>query len=167
MSQRAELLEYRLYFTEDRKDVSFAIGELSETWTEQTLRERFAGLPIHCQPNPGAGLGDLACAVDVKSYNGLPALFISFFFEAGQLQQVSVNVPWWKHDAAYARLRQWLGPPHASQVFPHSGVRLHGWQLAGGAGVFFNRDASLNPLEWSAIQWRSASSCAALPCFGS
>lgn len=164
-AQREAIREHQLYFTQDRKDVSFQLSDLSEAWTEKNLREKFSGIPLNCYPNPGEGLGDLGCALDTKSFNGVPALFISFFFVSGRLQQVSINVPWWKHQAAYNHLVASIGRQTASQLFPHSGVRLHGWSLPSGAAVFYNRDKSLNPLSWNAINWRSASSCAADGCF--
>lgn len=164
-TQRENIREHQLYFTQDRKDVSFQLSDLSEAWTEKTLREKFVGIPLSCYPNPGEGLGDLGCALDTKSFNGVPALFISFFFASGHLQQVSINVPWWKHKAAYSYLVASMGRQTASQLYPHSGVRLHGWNLPSGAAVFYNRDKSLNPLLWNAINWRSASSCAADECF--
>jgi hypothetical protein len=165
MTQFDVLREYKLYLTEDRKDVAFQLTELSEAWTERTLRERFAGLPMRCYPNPGEGLGDQGCIVDTKSYNGIPAMFISFFFSSGHLNQVSINVPWWNHRVAFERLRVSLGAPTASQLFPHSGIRLHGWQLPSGAVVLYNRDRSINPLQWNAIYWRSAAACREQPCF--
>lgn len=164
-TQREAIREHQLYFTEDRKDVVFHLSELSETWTEKKLREKFTGIPLNCYPNPGEGLGDLACALDTKSFNGVPALFISFFFTSGHLQQVSINIPWWKHQAAYDYLVASMGRQAASQFFPYAGVRLHGWNLPSGAAVFYNRDKSVNPLSWNAINWRSASSCAAEGCF--
>lgn len=165
MTQRAAIREHQLYFTEDRKDVAFQISDLSEEWTERTLREKFPGIPVNCFPNPGEDLGDLGCVLDTKSFNGVPALFISFFFASGRLQQVSINVPWWKHQVAYDYLIGSIGRQTASQLLPHSGIRLHGWSLPSGAAVFYNRDKSLNPLVWNAINWRSASSCAAEGCF--
>lgn len=165
MTQREAIREHQLYFTENRQDVAFQFAELSEAWTERTLREKFAGYPIHCYPNPGDGLGDLGCVMDTKSFNGIPALFVSFFFASGHLQQISINVPWWEHQAAYRYLIASIGPQTASQLFPHAGVRLYGWQLPAGAAVFYNRDKSLNPLLWNAINWRSASSCMSNSCF--
>ena len=40
---------------------------------------------------------DRACAVDVKSYNDVPVLFISFFLSSDRLTNASFNVPWWAH----------------------------------------------------------------------
>lgn len=165
MAPAESIREHQLYFSEDRKDVRFELAELSEAWTEKTLREKFSGIPINCFSNRGEGLGDRACVIDTKSFNGLPALFIPFFFDSGRLQQVSINVPWWKHDAGYNYVVASIGLPASSQLLPHSGVRLHGWRLPSGAAVFYNRDKSLNPLMWNAINWRSASSCATKRCF--
>lgn len=165
MTQRAAIREHQLYFTEPRRDVIFELSELSEEWSEETLRKKFPDIAPNCEDLSGSGLGDVACVIDTKSFNGVPALFISFFFSSGRLQQVSINVPWWRHRTARDYLDTSLGAPTASQIFPHSGVRLHGWHLSDGSAVFYNRDMSINPLEWNAIYWRSASSCARTNCF--
>jgi hypothetical protein len=163
--EKDRLREHWLFFTEDRTAVTFDFIELSESWTVDTLRQRFSGSPIRCYPNPGDGLGDLGCIVDTMSHNGVPSLFISFFFASGHLQQVSVNIPWWNHSEAYSKLTTTFGEPLASQLLPYHGVRLQGWRMADGAGLFYNRDRAINPLDWNAIYWRSASSCKASPCF--
>jgi len=164
ISQKAKIEEYRLYFTQDRKPATFAFTELSEDWTEKTLQEKFAGFPIHCSPYRGPLPVQRACGVDVATHNGVPALFVSFFFSGGRLHQAIVNVPWWSRGAAQDSLVATLGQPAASQIFPHAGVRLHGWTLPGGAAVFLNRDRPWNPLEWNGIYWSSPSACAAAGC---
>lgn len=163
--QRDVLTEYKLYFTQDRKAASLDLAALSEDWTERTVRERFAGYPIICVKYQGPLPVQRACAVDVASANGVPALYISFFFASGRLDQVSINVLWWYHQTAYQSLANTFGPPSGSQPLPISGVRLHGWKLANGAAVFLNRDRSLNPLQWSSIYWRSELACKTGPCF--
>lgn len=164
MTQKDALIEHKLYFTEDRKEISFQFSEMSEKWTIKMLRDRFPGHTLNCQPNPGEMLGDMGCVLDAKSFNGVPALFISFFFSSNHLQQIAVNIPWWKHQVAYEYLQTTMGKPAASQLFPHSGVRLHGWILTDGTAVFYNRDKSINPLRWNTIYWQSASLCAANRC---
>ncbi|WP_374510858.1 hypothetical protein [Niveibacterium sp.] len=165
ITQRAAIREHQLYFTEPRRSVAFELSDLTEEWSEATLRERFPDIPPNCEGISEPGLGDVVCVLDTKSFNGVPALFISFFFASGRLQQVSINVPWWRHQAARDYLDTSLGEPSASQIFPHSGVRLHGWRLSNGAAVFYNRDMSINPLEWNAIYWQSASLCERAGCF--
>lgn len=164
-SQSDNLLEYRLYFTEDRKPAHLSLLELNESWTEASLRQRFAGYPVVCDPYQGELPVQRACAVDVSSLNDVSALFVSFFFAEGSLRHVSVNVPWWAHKAALRSLITSFGPPTASQLLPHSGVRLHAWSLVNGSAVFLNRDLPLNPLSWNGIHWRSASSCLNQNCF--
>lgn len=164
-SQARILNEYRLYFTAQRKPATLDLASLSEEWTETRLRERFAQFPVSCHPYQGSLPVQRACAVDVSSANGVPALYISFFFAAGRLDQVSVNVPWWSHGRASEYLVSTFGSPAASQLFPHGGVRLHGWRLRNGAAIFFNRDRPINPLQWNAIYWRSASACRHQGCF--
>ena len=79
-AERKEIREHKLYFTEDRKNVVFQLSELSEAWSENTLRERFKDIPLNCFLNPGNDLGDLVCILDTKSFNGVPALLFPFSF---------------------------------------------------------------------------------------
>lgn len=165
LTQKANLHEYYLYFTEDRSPITFQFSELSERWTEQTLHERFSSLPLTCQSariNPRV---DRACAVDVKSHNGVPAMFVSFFFASGHLQEVAVSVPLWARSKAHGSLVAALGRPSGRQLLPHDGVRLTGWELQDGSAVFLNRDMQLLPPYRNAIYWRSSSACAADGCF--
>ena len=165
LAQKNYLNEYWLYFTEQRKPASFNFLELSESWTERSLRERFSGYPIGCYQYQGDLPVDRACGVDVSSHNGVPALYISFFFADGHLDQVSVNIPWWSHGTALKSMVAAFGQPTASQSRFRAGVRLHGWPLRNGAALFFNRDRPVNPLTWNAIYWRSASTCQKGGCF--
>lgn len=165
LSQAGNLKEYRRYFTETRKPVSLDLSALSEEWTESRLKEQFRGHPVKCYPYQGPLAVQRACAVEVSSMNGVPTLYMSFFFMGGHLDQVSVNVPWWSHQAAYEHLVTSLGSPLASQFLPRNGVRLHGWRLGNGSAVFLNRDRSINPLDWNAIYWRSATGCKHEACF--
>lgn len=164
LSQNRNIEEYRLYFTQNRKPVTFSFTELSEDWTEKTIQAKFSGFPITCTPYHGPLPVQRACGVDVASHNGVPTLFVSFFFSAGHLKQAVVNVPWWSHRAAYSSLVATMGQPVASQVLPHDGVRLHGWRLPDGATLFLNRDRPLNPLTWNAIYWSSPSACPVTGC---
>ena len=164
-SQAGNLKEYKLYFTENRKPASLDILALSEEWTESSLKERFRGHPVRCYPYQGPLAVQRACAAEVSSANGVPTLYISFFFVGGLLDQVSVNVPWWSHRAAYEHLVTSFGSPTTSQFFPRYGVRLHGWRLGNGSAVFLNRDRPINPLDWNAIYWRSATGCKHEACF--
>lgn len=163
--QAGNLTEYRLYFTTDRKPATLDLLSLSEDWTESRLRAQFAEFPVGCHPYQGPLPVQRACAVDVRSANGVPALYMSFFFTRGRLSQVAINVPWWSHQSAYQYLVATLGKPVASQLLPRSGVRLHGWQLGNGSAVFFNRDRPFNPLHWNAIYWRSPTECRHEGCF--
>lgn len=152
--------EYVRYFSETRGPAHFEFAALSEQWTEATLAERFAGHPVSCHPYGGAPPLDRACAVRVTSHNGVPTLFMAFFFGGGRLQQVSVNIPWWSLASAQGSLSERMGPPQGVQDQPHGGVRLVGWTLPGGAALFVNRDRDPNPLVWNAIQWFSPALCA-------
>lgn len=165
LTQKVNLNEYYLYLTEDRQPIAFQFSELSEDWTEQAIQERFSGLPLSCQSARVNPRIDRACAVDVKSHNGVPAMFISFFFASGHLQEVAVNMPLWSREAARDSLVAALGRPSGAQLLPYDGVRLVGWQLHNGSAVFLNRGMPLMPPYRNAIYWRSSSACEADGCF--
>lgn len=162
---RGNIEEYRLYFFSDRQALVFDYSDLSEDWTERTLHERFQGFPIRCFHEAGNHLGDRVCGLDAKSHNGVPVLFLSFFFSFGRLSHVSINVPWWSHAEGRRVIETALGPPVAAQFLPVGGVRLLGWRLPQGAALFYNRDKDTNPLVWNAIFWKSATACGTNRCF--
>jgi hypothetical protein len=164
-SQRSTIQEYREHFLGDRKGTSFSLSELSGEWSERTVQKRFAEHPVWCGRYEGTLAADRACGVKIKSYNGVPAVYLAFFFNAAQLRQVAISLPSWAHADAYKKLVAEYGVPYASQLLPAEGVRLHGWRLPDGAGLFFNRDRPLNPLETNAIYWRSATECRSTGCF--
>jgi hypothetical protein len=161
VTQKANLNEYYLYLSEDRKPIAFQFKELSEDWTEQALRERFSGLPLTCRIARVNARVDRACFVDVNSHNGVPAMFVSFFFASGRLQEVAVSVPLWSLEVARDSLVAALGRPSGMQLIPHDGVRLVGWELQDGSAVFLNRDMQFLPPFRNAIYWRSSSACKA------
>lgn len=161
-TQKSHLNEYYLYLTEDRKDASFAFSELSEDWSEQYIKERFSGYAMSCHPYKN---GARACGVDVKSHNGVPAMFISFFLVSDHLQEVAVNLPLWSRSEAEQSLLHTLGSPISAQLLPRHGVRLVGWKLFEGSAVFLNQDPNLLPPFRNSIYWRSASACNKGGCF--
>lgn len=159
------LQEYRLYLTEPRVAASLPWRELNTSWNESNVRQRFAGLPVRCYAD-GSGMpgATRTCAVDLRSLNGVPAMYANFFFSQKGLLRVAIAIPWWSHSAGFASLHQEFGEPAATQTHSFAGVRLHGWKLADGAGVFCSADRPINPLEPSSIQWVSAEACGAAPC---
>jgi hypothetical protein len=164
---RDNLSEYIAYLTEDRKPVELSFGELSEDWTEEQVKVRFAAVPVQCyaNPDPSMVLGDRVCSVGVKANNGVPTFLMSFFFSSGRLSSASYVIPWWAHRQGRNSIVAAYGRPAAAQLLPWAGVRLVGWQLPGGAALFYNRDRPINPLEWNSMFWNSASACAKRGCF--
>lgn len=160
-----EAEEYRRYLSEDRPAIALGYEELSGDWTERTLKERFPNLNVRCYTDGSHGLGDRACALDVVSNNGVPTMFISFFFAHGHLNAAAFNVPWWAHGDALDDIVAKYGEPYAAQLLPHSGVRLMGWKLSDGRALFYNRDRDINPLIWNSVFWNSAEHCARNRCF--
>ncbi|WP_280815111.1 hypothetical protein [Variovorax sp. TBS-050B] len=163
--QRARLEEYREHFFGNSKSTFFSVSELSEEWTEATVRQRFAEHPVWCGRYQGDLPVDRACGVKIKSYNGIPALYLALFFKDAKLQQMAISLPWWAQGKAYRNVVAEHGAPSASQPRSFSGVRLHGWRLPDGGGLFLNRDRPFNPLDTNAIYWRSATECRTRGCF--
>lgn len=108
-----------------------------------------------------------ACSIDVKSHNGVPALYIAFFFKQDRLQFVSVNIPRWSLRDAKENLNRQFGSSVAIQLIRHNGVRLEGWHLSNGSGLFLNRDQSDDFFSWNSILWVNTSICKDNGCFKS
>jgi hypothetical protein len=157
--KRGVIEEYWLYFTEKRQAMTLDFSELSGDWSEDDLYRRFNEYPIYCRTYIGGLDVDRACGIYVKSYNSVPALFVSFFFVKGKLFLVSVNVPRWSYRKAYKNLTARFGVPDARQFFMHNGVKLAGWQLKSGAGLFVNVEPPRDLLSWGAILWMSEQAC--------
>jgi hypothetical protein len=152
--------EHWRYLTEKRPSVFLPFDEISDEWSEDQLKAQFPSLTLRCYDNrPGEYVGTRSCFADVGAVNGTEAMNISFYFSEGHLNDLAVNVPWWAHGKAYARLVATFGSPVASQKVAHAGVRLHGWKLPNGSSLFFNRDRAANPMQWSGIVWRSKRVC--------
>ena len=56
------------------------------------LKQRFAGLRLECAEQQSS-LGDYVCWTDLKTFNGMQAKEVTFFFEAGLFNQVRVTFP--------------------------------------------------------------------------
>lgn len=160
-----EAREYQRYLSEDRPAITLRYDELSGEWTEQSLKERFQKLGVRCTSDAPRGIGDRACSIDVISNNGVPTLYIAFFFTKGRLNAASFNIPWWAHNDALDNLAATYGLPYGEQDRAYSGVRLIGWKLPGGGALFYNRDRDINPMMWSSVFWNSAEHCARERCF--
>jgi len=157
--------EYKLYFTESRKSAELPWDQISETWSEAEVSRHFESYPVRCEPDY-TGIPQITriCTVDVKSFNGAPALYVSFMFAGSTLHRVATMVPWWSHAAGFAALQSSYGPPRATQHKWRSGVRLHGWRLPSGAAIFYNRDRPFNPLEPNSAQWVGPTACSQTSC---
>ena len=156
-----QVRENRLYLTEKRPGLDFRFDALSQNWSEADLRKQFEGKPIKCYSNQQTGgLGDKVCNVDIASHNGARAMGAAFFFDQGRLDNVRVSVPWWAHDQMLQTTLRLYGTPSAAQPRRIGGLRLVGWKLPDGSGLFYNIDRHVNPLMWSAVYWRSGRACA-------
>lgn len=161
-----EVREFHLHFTTHRPQANFHLGFLSDQWSEEDLRHQLGWLNFQCYANaPGRYLDDRSCFADIRAFNQVTAMSLSFFFAGGQLNRAAVQLPSWHHEEGFHMLMRMLGRPTGAQAKFSAGVRLIGWQLADGAAVYYNRDRPLNPLERNGIFWVSARHCRASPCF--
>jgi hypothetical protein len=161
-----QLREYRLYFTESRPTTVLSYETMSQDWSEEEVKAQMQGITLRCYDNrPGEYLDQRSCFADVSSHNGIPAMSLAFYFAAGKLNHMTVQVPWWKHRALARSMLAAYGELTGAQAVPVAGVRLVGWQLRSGNAIFMNRDQPLNPLTWSMVMWSSARSCEPRGCF--
>lgn len=163
-SYSGEAREYQRYLSEDRPAITLRYDELSGDWTEQALQARFPKM-VGCYSDAPQGLGDRVCSINLLSNNGVPTLYVAFFFSKGRLNAAAFNIPWWAHNKALDNLVATYGQPYAEQDQAYSGVRLIGWTLPEGGALFYNRDRDINPLVWSSVFWNSPEYCAREHCF--
>ncbi len=136
---------------------SLDLQDIQGGLTEAEIKQRFFTLPLHCSNNhiSGSKLGDRVCYTELKTYDGLPASFIVFFFHNGGLSSLKIDVPWRIHRKMKHRLFQHYGRPFVNDLLPLHGVRLVGWKLLHG-NLIYNLDPHINPLQWNTIYWISA-----------
>jgi hypothetical protein len=159
------LTEYRLYLTEERKDLELPWNRLSQSFTEADLRKLADPIPLRCgRDHTGIPGAVRSCTAYLRTWNGVPTMYANFLFGEVGLVHVATGVPWWSYMSARRELRKSLGLPLVTQSEPRAGVRLHGWQLPGGSTIFFNADLPKDPREPNSVQWRSATSCDGRPC---
>lgn len=101
---------------------------------------------------PGFSLGDRACYRKARSYLGVQAQGVAFFFRGGALESAKVDVPNHQHRAMGQALHKRYGPPTVVQRRARARDRLVGWKVPQG-NVFYNRDRSANPDEQSMVYW--------------
>ena len=161
-----QLEEYWLYATQSRPSTVLSYETMSQDWSEEEVKSRMHGIAFRCYDNrPGEYLDQRSCFADVSSHNGVAAMSLAFYFAAGKLNHMTVQVPWWKHRALARSMLAAYGQLTGAQAAPVADVRLVGWQLRSGNAIFMNRDQPLNPLTWSMVMWSSARSCEPNGCF--
>ena len=161
------LREYRLYFTQSRPGTVLSYEEMSQEWSEEEVKAKLPSVEFRCYDNgPGEYLDDRSCFGDVSSHNGVAALSLAFYFAKGKLNHMTVQVPWWRAGALENLMLSAYGRPAVVQDEPVQDVRLVGWKLRSGGGVFTNRDMPLNPLSWNMVLWSSQRACELKGCFG-
>lgn len=153
--QRDGLRVHERYFSESRPDAVLDFMQLSERWTEATLREAFPSVPVTCYDYAATLTADRACVLEAHSVNSIPTLYSTFFFRAGGLQHISFNVPWWAQADARRALTRAFGAPYALPAPTKQGTLLDEWRPANGSTLVMNRRRSWNPLEWNSIMWRA------------
>ena len=142
--------------TNGEEDVSGLFVSLGENVGEQAIVASTPALRFRCGAMPLANraLGDRYCWAYVRSYEGVRALGVAYFFRQGRLESAKVDIPWWLHGLMANRLRHQFGEPTMIQHLPVGNQRLEGWRVANGV-ILYNRDPDLNPLQTNTVFWMS------------
>lgn len=136
--------------------VVLQVDKLSAALAEADVKALLPQVPLRCDPlgREDIELGDRVCDADIRSFNGVRAYRLAFFFRDGALDQFKVDIPWWHHRDMGRQLLKDYGLPTGIQDTPAAGVRLAGWRLATG-NILYNRDPDMNPLWWNTLHWLS------------
>lgn len=147
---------YRAYFNEKSPEVSMRYAQLSGKMDEAALRKHFAGVALQCfneLDQPGR-VAEKICWTGIDKADGGAALTMAAFLNKGRLTSVVVHVPWWVHGAWRDRLVAQYGKANRAGYVSALGGPVLRWTLPNGT-LEYNRDRSLNPLEWSAVFWKA------------
>jgi hypothetical protein len=155
LTQRDALRAHRQYFMESRPEAVLDLAQLSDRWTEATMRDSFPGVPVTCYDYHPTEWVDRVCVLEARAVIAIPTLFSSFCFKAGHLRVISFNLPWWVKQDARAMLTRAFGAPYALDAPEPDGTLLDEWRPADGSSLTMNRYRSWNPLRWNWIEWRA------------
>ena len=157
--------EVALHRSEKRPDAVIGYEAWSTIRNEADLAARLAGLKLDCRADWTEVKGAArTCAVDLKSLNGVPTMYVNFTFSDRALIRVSTVIPGEFHAQGLAHLTRSLGEPTVRQSRAHAGLRLDGWILADGSTLFYNRDPASARDGTNSIQWLPKNGCDGHPC---
>lgn len=152
----SRLPTYRAYLSEKSPEVSMRYAQLSGQMDEVALRKHFEGIALNCYnelDQPGR-VAEKICYTSIAKADGDAALTMAAFFNKGRLVSTVVHVPWWVHGTWRDRLVAQYGKANRAGIVSPMGGPVLRWTLPNGT-LEYNRDRSLNPLEWSAVFWKA------------
>ena len=140
-------------------NVTLDFRELSEQMTEKEVLTRYASLDLYCGIELRAtNLGSRSCWSQIKSFHEHQALHAAFFFTAGHLSWVKIDVPRWQHIQVGKELVKQYGKPAGVQTLSCVNMSMVAWQFKTGS-LFLEAEPDSNPLQWSTINWVSPLAC--------
>jgi len=92
------------------KEVNMDLAILDSQFTEDDLKQVYPDLNWQCQTGK-ITYGDQLCVSRVGVFNGIPARYISFIFQAKKLSALKLNYRNNNHQQFQTLLRQQLGSP--------------------------------------------------------
>jgi hypothetical protein len=141
---------YRGHFIGNLHHVRLRFDTLPPRMDEAALRRHLQPAP-NCLNDERMGASRI-CYLALHSANGLPALTLAFFFEAGFVNVAFLHVPWWAHDRMQAALTAEWGRPVRQGPGRSDGKPQLVWTLPNG-WLYMNESRYLHPLQWSAVVW--------------
>lgn len=155
-----------LYLTESRPAASVDFASIPPETSEAQWLAKHSQLKFYCSDAPQQGYGsERSCYADISALNGLPAMGLTAHFSGNRLAHLTVSIPWWDHRDRLRQLHQTLGAPVIHKLPAVDGLRLEGWHLSNGSGIFYNFDRNWAPTKWSQMIWTSAKQCQYEHCF--
>jgi hypothetical protein len=147
---------YRAWLNEKSPEVAMRYDQLSGQMDEAALRKHFEGVALQCynEPDQPGRVAERICWTGIAKADGGTALTMAAFLDKGHLASVVVHVPWWVHGAWRDRLVAQYGKANRAGFVSALGGPVLRWTLPNGT-LEYNRDRSLNPLEWSAVFWKA------------
>lgn len=141
------LESYYYYLRDDSPGVTMRYAQLSGQMDEAAVRKHFGDVFLICYNERSGPAGtDRLCHAAVDKADGESAMMLVAFFSKGRLTSTVVHVPWWVHGRWLDRVVGQYGKANRSNS------TFLGWTLPNGT-LYYNRDRSLNPLEWNSLFW--------------
>ena len=93
-----------------QQEIKMDLLTLDNRFTEQEIKQVYENLNWQCQARTTV-YGDRLCVSQIGIFNGIPARYLTLFFQSGRISALKLNYRRQHHNAMKDQIQQQLGAP--------------------------------------------------------